>query len=248
MKELDKKRKQYTKKEKEPYSPEMDIAWEKLSARELQCVYWVIRGYTNEEVGQKLCIEGVTIERHINAIYSKTNISLVSGSQVRKLLWFANRDSLIEHLNEKGELSEEYLASRSVNRSLLIEYRKQLDELMKENERLKQRVSEFETEEVIGSFGPARLTHEEKEVAKLIKIGLTDKEVAKELGKETLRVSYLVKVIKFKLGLDGCERITRNKLVAKLNEIGFESLSDKFDKLDPKLRTQLEELAERLDS
>lgn len=238
-------RKSPKRKIKEIYSPEMDIAWESLSERELQCLYWAMRGYQNDQIGEKLFIEGITVERHIGAIYQKTGIAFVEGSPIRKLFWFFTRDNLIEHLYENGKLSDEYLASRSKTRSLLLEYKKQNKILERENYQLKQELNKHLDK--IERNDTSTLNDEELEIAKLVISGISDKKIAKKLGKKEFRVAYVNKIIRVKLGMDGSERITRAKYIAKLNEINLNNKYVSFESLDPKIREELTELVKRLD-
>ena len=51
---------------------ERDTAFMKeLTRRELEVLNWMAKGYRNSTIAEVLCLEGKTIERHINSIYSK---------------------------------------------------------------------------------------------------------------------------------------------------------------------------------
>lgn len=42
-----------------------------LSPRELEVLNWMAKGFRNQAIADVLCVDGKTIERHINSIYSK---------------------------------------------------------------------------------------------------------------------------------------------------------------------------------
>ncbi len=42
-----------------------------LSPRELEVLNWMAKGYRNQAIADVLCVDGKTVERHINNIYSK---------------------------------------------------------------------------------------------------------------------------------------------------------------------------------
>jgi len=45
-----------------------------LTHRELEVLSWMAKGYRNGTIAEVLCVDPKTIERHINAIYSKLNM------------------------------------------------------------------------------------------------------------------------------------------------------------------------------
>ncbi|MDD5095774.1 MAG: LuxR C-terminal-related transcriptional regulator, partial [Dehalococcoidia bacterium] len=45
-----------------------------LTHRELEVLSWMAKGYRNGTIAEILCVDPKTIERHINAIYSKLNM------------------------------------------------------------------------------------------------------------------------------------------------------------------------------
>jgi len=211
----------YEKGKKEKYSPEMDISWEVLSSRELQCVYWAIRGFENNEIAEKLCIEGPTVERHIGEVYSKTHMSLVAGSKVRKLLWFANRDNMIEHLSEDGKLSKEYLAAVHLEQHIVSEYKDVIDELQAENEELRKKLSLIETKinrNPPGIYSSLNLSSKELEIAKLIRDGLSNVEIAIKLNSSVSHISYVCKSLKEKVGITDKNMAGRIKLAFELQK------------------------------
>ncbi len=226
MRERDKGR-NYTRK-KEAYSPEMNITWEVLSSRELQCVYWAIRGFENLEIAEKLCIEGPTVERHIGEVYSKTNMSLMAGSKVRKLLWFANRDNMIEHLSEDGKLSKEYLASVHLEQYVISEYQTVIVELQEANDELRKANEELQQKlELIGIninrntpgiYSSLNLSSKELEIAKLIRDGLSNVEIAIKLNSSVSHISYVCKSLKEKIGITDQNMAGRIKLAFELRK------------------------------
>lgn len=236
---MEKVKRKYDRKNKEKYSPDMDIAWESLSSRELQCVYWVIRGYQNEQVGEKLFIESITVERHMGSIYQKTGIAMVDGSAVRKLLWFANRDNMIEHLDSNGSLSHEYLITRVITEEKLLSYQNEINSLKKENANLKNEVWKINNR----SVGSLQLSSTELSIAKLIKSGMNNKEIADQLNVTLANISFSCKILKEKLGINDTNKNGRLKLTVELQKFDFDH---SLEVLDPKITSVLIGLTDRV--
>lgn len=49
-----------------------------LTGREIQVLNWMVRGYRNGTIAQVLCVDPQTVERHLNAIYSKLEMETTS--------------------------------------------------------------------------------------------------------------------------------------------------------------------------
>ncbi len=54
-----------------------------LTARELEILGWMAKGYKNTTIAELLCLESKTVERHINHIYSKLNTTFDESQQAR---------------------------------------------------------------------------------------------------------------------------------------------------------------------
>lgn len=54
-----------------------------LTARELEILSWMAKGYKNTTIAELLCLEPKTVERHINHIYSKLNTTFDESQQAR---------------------------------------------------------------------------------------------------------------------------------------------------------------------
>jgi len=174
--------------------------------------------------------------------YQKTNISLVEGSAVRKLLWFANRDNMIEHLGEDGQLSQEYLATRHMDRYVAQEYRTEIEELRAENKKLRELAET--PPEIIGVFSPLNLSPKELEIAKMIKDGKSNVNIAICLKVATPYVSHVCKSLKDKLGIREGNTTGRTRLAIELQLYDLNVYDD--DDLGPRLTNELIEVAERM--
>jgi len=78
-----------------------------LTKRELQVWWYLVRGYSNKYISNKLTVEDKTIERHVNAIYSKLRVthSVEKGQSPRTCLaWFAARDGYLASVGEDGTI------------------------------------------------------------------------------------------------------------------------------------------------
>jgi len=86
------------------------VDWDCLSQRELQVVYWMIRGYSNEAIGSRMFIESISAERHVTSIYGKLDLRAdrKGGYSARAALtWLALRDGVLTSLGEDGVFSDE---------------------------------------------------------------------------------------------------------------------------------------------
>lgn len=210
------------------YSPDMDMPWEKCSKRELTVVYWAIRGYKNEEVAEKLMIESTTVERHIGTLYSKTGLAMVGGSSVRKMMWLAGRDDLQKHLHEDGTLSEEYMSNRYVDMNIIPLYRQQLNDLLKENECLRAELEIYKEKSVV-VFDPLELRGRELAIARLVKVGWSNHDIAVTVGCSLPHVSYVCLNLRERLGITNLNRTGRVQLAIKLQQYDFDAVLGKGD-------------------
>ncbi len=97
-----------------------------LTPRELEVLYWALRGYDNGAIGSILFIDTCTIERHLTAIYSKTRLSskIAEGQHPRAALcWLCLRDNIYNYLSADGVLSslEDNLRGFSAKERLIVD-------------------------------------------------------------------------------------------------------------------------------
>jgi len=89
-----------------------------LTTRELQVWWYLVRGYSNLSIAEVLVVDEKTIERHINAIYSKLRVSPVieNGQSFRTCLaWMAARDGALSTVNELGKITSSKNGSYSLD-------------------------------------------------------------------------------------------------------------------------------------
>jgi DNA-binding NarL/FixJ family response regulator len=55
-------------------SPDLSLAVEPLSERELEVLHWLASGASNREIGQQLYITESTVQRHVYHIFGKLNV------------------------------------------------------------------------------------------------------------------------------------------------------------------------------
>ncbi|MDD5095726.1 MAG: response regulator transcription factor [Dehalococcoidia bacterium] len=72
------------------------VLLKELSHRELEVLSWMAKGYRNGTIAEMLCVDPKTIERHINAIYSK--LSNVTDSKDPRV------NSIMLYLKATGQL------------------------------------------------------------------------------------------------------------------------------------------------
>ena len=101
-----------------------------LSTRELQVLYWYLRGYKTDRVGEILFVDRKTIERHINAIYNKFGMATTGKSKEIEnqntrsaICWIASRDGWLKSLTSDGliDCGRDNLHHLTQTESLMVE-------------------------------------------------------------------------------------------------------------------------------
>lgn len=73
-----------------------------LTHRELEILSWMAKGFNNRAIGEILCLEGKTVERHINNIYSKLNLHDETKAQSRH----PRTSAIMLYLKAIGQLAD----------------------------------------------------------------------------------------------------------------------------------------------